>query len=126
VTFGKTIKQAYLQVIAVTGASTSSPVAQSAFATMTGTTQSNPATANLSSTPNGANGELIYWNSNQSLTASSSWSTSSSIILVSGSTAAAGPGSEAAFAGAPPQQTESLNMGSNKTWGTIAVELSHG
>ena len=51
VTFAKTIKQAYFEVIAVTGADTSSPVAQSAFAKMTGTTASNPATANLSSAP---------------------------------------------------------------------------
>jgi hypothetical protein len=126
VTFGKTIKQAYLKVIAVTGASTSSPVAQSAFPTMTGTTASNPATANLSSAPNSSNGELIFWNSTQSVTAASSWSSSSSITLVASSGNAAGPGSDGVFGGAPPQQTESLNMGGNHTWATIAVELNHG
>jgi hypothetical protein len=126
VTFAKTIKQAYLEVIAGQGASTSSPVAQNAFATMTGTTQSNPATANLSSAPDPSNGELIYWTGGQSLTATSSWSSSSSITLVSGTTNAGANGSQGTFGGAPPQQTESLNMGGNKLWGTIAVELNHG
>jgi len=126
VTFGKTIKQGYFEVVAVTGVSTSSPVAQSAFATMTGTTASNPATANLSSAPSASNGELIFWNSTQKLTAASSWSSSSSITLVSSSGNAANQGSVGTFAGAPPQQTESLNMGSSKTWATVAVELNHG
>jgi hypothetical protein len=126
VTFGKTIKQAYFELIAVTGASTSSPVAQSAFATMTGTTASNPATANLSSTPNAANGELILWNSTGNLAAASSWSSSSSVTLVSGSNSKAASGSVGVFGGAPPQQTESLSMGASKTWATIAVELNHG
>jgi trimeric autotransporter adhesin len=126
VTFGNTIKQAYLQVIAVTGASTSSPVAQSAFPTMTGTTTSNPASANLASAPSSSNGELIYWNSTGNATAASTWSSSSSITLVSSSTTAAAKGSVGVFGGAPPQQSESLNMGGNKTWATIAVELNHG
>jgi hypothetical protein len=126
VTFGKTIKQAYLKVIAVTGASTSSPVAQSAFPTMTGTTQSNPASANLSSAPSSSNGELIFWNSTGNATAASTWSSSSSITLVSSSGSAGASGSEGVFGGAPPQQSESLNMGGNKTWATIAVELNHG
>ncbi len=126
VTFAKTTRQIYLEVIAVQGASTGSPVAQSAFATMSGTTQSNPATANLSSTPNPSNGELIYWTGGQSLTATSSWSSSTSIALVTGTTNASANGSQAVFGGAPPQQTESLNMGGNKLWGTVAVELNHG
>jgi hypothetical protein len=126
VTFGKTIKQAYVEVIAVTGAGTSSPVAQSAFSTMTGTTTSNPATANLSGAPNSSNGELIFWNSTGNATAASTWSSSSSITLVSSSGSAGASGSEGVFGGAPPQQSESLNMGGNKTWATIAVELTHG
>jgi hypothetical protein len=93
---------------------------------MTGTTASNPASANLTNAPNGSNGELIYWNSTQSVTAASGWSSSSSITLVSGSGSAASTGSHGTFGGAPPQQTESLNMGASKTWGTIAVELNHG
>jgi hypothetical protein len=125
-TFAKTIKQAYFEVIAVSGASTSSPVAQNAFAQMTGTTTSNPATANLSSAPNSASGELIFWNSTQSVTAASGWSSSSAITLVASSGNAAGSGSVGTFAGVPPQQTESLSMGGNHTWATIAVELNHG
>jgi hypothetical protein len=126
VTFGKTIKQAHVEVIAVTGASTSSPVAQSAFATMTGTTASNPASANLSSAPNAANGELVFWNSTGNATAASTWSSSSSITLVSSSGSAGPSGSIGVFGGAPPQQSESLSMGGNKTWATVAVELNHG
>jgi hypothetical protein len=126
VTFGKTITKAGFEIIAVAGASTSSPVAQSAFPTMTGTTTSNPATANLSSAPNPANGELIYWNSTMNVTPASGWSSSSSLTLVPGSGSASGPGSAGVFGGAPPQQTESLNMGGNHTWATVAVELNHG
>jgi hypothetical protein len=126
VTFAKTIKQAYFEVIAVAGASTSAPVAQSAFPTMTGTTASNPATANLSSAPNSANGELIFWNSTQSVNPASSWSSSPALTLLTNSDNAAASGSVGTFSGAPAQQTESLNTGANHTWATIAVELNHG
>jgi hypothetical protein len=126
VTFAKTIKQGYLEVIAVTGADTSSPVVQSAFAKMTGTTASNPAAANLASAPDPSNGELIFWNSTQSVTAASSWSSSSALTVVTSTNVAAASGSVGTFAGAPAQQTESLNMGSSKTWATVAVELNSG
>ena len=127
VTFAKTIKQGYLEVIAVQGASTSSPVAQSALATTTGTTTSNPATANLTNAPSGSNGELIYWNSGSNFAATSITSSSSSITFVSGTSNAGANGSQGVFGGAPAQQTESLTTGTTKTlWGTIAVELNHG
>jgi hypothetical protein len=126
VTFAKTIKQAYFGVIAVTGADTTSPVTQSAFAKMTGTTAGNPATASLSSAPDPSNGELVFWNSTQSVTAASSWSSSAALTVVASTNVAATNGSVGTFAGAPAQQTESLNMGSSKTWATVAVELNSG
>jgi hypothetical protein len=45
---------------------------------------------------------------------------------VTSSNVAAGSGSVGTFAGAPPQQTESLNMGAKHTWATVAVELNSG
>lgn len=122
-TFAKTIKQAYIQVIAVKGAA-SSPIAQNAFATMTGTTASNPATANLPSAPDARDGELVYWTSDQSVATPTS--SSSAITFLASTSSAATSGSQSIFGGAPAQQTESLTMSAAKTWGTIALEIKHG
>jgi hypothetical protein len=126
VTFAKTIKTAYLEVIAVTGADTSSPVTQSAFGKMTGTTPSTAASANLSSAPDPSDGEVVFWNSTQSVTAASSWSSSSALTVLASTNVAGASGSVGTFGGAPAQQTESLNMGASHTWATIAVELNQG
>jgi hypothetical protein len=122
--FAKTTTRAYIQVIAVKGATTGNPIAQNAFASMTGTTASNPATANLSSAPDASNGELIYWTSDQNVATPTS--SSSSITFLTGTSTAATSGSQSVFGGAPPQQTESLSMGASRTWGTIALEINHG
>jgi hypothetical protein len=69
---------------------------------------------------------VVFWNSTQSATAASSWSSSSALTLVPSTNSAGGSGSVGTFAGAPPQQTESLNMGAKHTWATAAVELNSG
>jgi hypothetical protein len=128
ITLAKATTQDYLEVVAVTGANTSSPVVTTneAFAVSGGsaasTTPTNPATATLGA-PALGDAELIFWSSAQSLTPSS---ITSPFAAVASTATANTNGSDELFDGAPATPSPiSIQMTSARNWGTIALEINH-
>jgi hypothetical protein len=117
VTFANKPKQAYVQVIQLSGNDTSNPIAQSAYATGNNT---NPYTANLPAAPlAGTNFDVYFLDANEDLGGSAPTGTPAVTNLVY---AHAGAGSAATYFKGTPSQNESF-AGSNKHWATMAVEI---
>jgi hypothetical protein len=108
----------------VAGNSTSTPVVTSneGFHTITGTTKSSTAVCDLPSAPTTGSFELAWFSSGENV--STPTSSNAAIASVAGSHQAGGGGTVDLFSGAA-QQTESLSLGANRTWGTISLEINH-
>jgi hypothetical protein len=116
VTFVKTIHQAYLQVIKLSGNNLSTPIAQSAYASGNNT---NPYTANLPSPPIApTNFDVYFLDANENLGATVPIGTPAvtNLIYVPGS------GTAGTYFANTPSQNESF-AGANHHWATIAVEI---
>jgi hypothetical protein len=131
ITLSKTTSQAYLQVISVTGANTTTPISTSneGFSVSGGsapsTTTSATATATLPSSPAAGDAEIIFWSSDSKNGTSAPSSSSAWIGPVSGTFSAATNGSEAVYAGGGTSSTLSLGLSGSQHWGTIALEIKH-
>jgi hypothetical protein len=121
VTFVKIPKQAYVQVVQLSGNDTSNPIAQSAYASSgSGNTQSNPYTANLPAPPlAGTNYDLYFLNASEDLGGSAPTGTPAATNLIY---VHAGGGTAGTYFDGTPSQNQSF-AGSNHHWGTIAVEI---
>jgi len=117
--------QAWLQVVELGCNDTSNPIAQSAYSTISGTTQSNPYTANLPAGPiQATNFDVYFVNAHENITAvpgATPTPTPATLTLQSGG----GGGTADTFWASTPRQNESFNTSpsSSKHWGTIAVEI---
>jgi hypothetical protein len=120
VTFALKPKQAYLQVVQLSGNDTSNPIAQSAYASSPGTSNTNPYTANLPAPPlAGTNFDVYFLNASEDLGGSVPTGTPAVTNLIY---VHAGGGTAGTYAAGTPSQNESF-AGSNHHWGTIAVEI---
>src|SRR5205807_10077015 len=115
--FVQTIHQASVQVIQLNGNDTSSPIAQSAYATGNNT---NPYTANLPAPPVApTNFDVYFLDANESLGGSPPTGTPAvtNLFYVAG-----GSGTAGTYFANTPSQNESF-AGPNHHWATIAVEI---
>ena len=128
VTFGNTIKHAFLDIVQIKGLSNSPPIVSSteglavSGGSAASTATSNPATANLGGSPSGADAELIFLASQSDFGASTPTLSSAGGFTSLVSTDSSN-GSRAIYRGLVTN-TESLTMGSNQNWGTMALELN--
>ena len=121
VTFVNTISRAFLQVVELCGNDTSNPIAQSAYATIVGTTPSHPYTANLPAAPLAStNFDVYFLNAQDEFGGSTGPPGTPAVtyLLYQHSGAAAGTSFKDT-----PSQNESFDNGSTHRWGTIAVEI---
>ncbi len=127
ITFAKPTSQSYLEVIAVTGASATTPIVTGndglavSGGSASSTATSSTATASLPASAAPGDAQLVWWSSDAK---NGSGAPTSAIALVSGSYASATNGSQALYGGAPSTSL-SLGLSSAQHWGTIAVEVKH-
>jgi hypothetical protein len=111
---GSTNQETTVEVIQLSGNSTSTPIAQSPNASGTAT----PATATLTS-PNSLNGEIVLVGVNQQVTITAP-SGFSQLDTQSGTGFANG-----SYIDSSAQASSSFGLSSNQPWGTIALEINH-
>jgi hypothetical protein len=117
VTFVKKTNQAYVQVIQLSGNDTSTPIAQSAYATGNNT---NPYTANLPAAPLAStNFDVYFLDAKEDISPSAPTGTPAVTNLIYQHSPS---GSAASYFAGTPSQNESF-AGANKHWATIAVEI---
>jgi hypothetical protein len=110
-----------INLIRLQGNSTTTPILTANVGKATGTATS--ATANLPNAPSGADAGLVFLSAQQGLglpapTASPAMSN----VFYSQQTA----GTMGIYSKVPASQSESFGVGSNRIWGTIALEINHG
>jgi hypothetical protein len=119
VTFAKNTHEAYLQVIELSGNNVSNPIAQSAYASGNNT---NPYTANLPAPPSSGDNEVAFLSAHEDLGGNALPATPAGMVNLVYKHA--GGGSAGSYTNPTATQNTSFS-GSNKHWGTIAVEINH-
>ena len=118
VTFVKTIHQAYLQVIKLSGNNISTPIAQSAY--ISG--NNNSYTANLPASPSSGDQEVVFLSAGGDTGGATPAATPSMTNLLYKH---AGSGSATSYARSNATQNTSFSGGNSVNWGTIAVDINH-
>jgi hypothetical protein len=123
ITFAQSTTRAYIEIIAIGGANTATPVvtANEGFASGSSAT----ATANLPGTPSDGNAEVVFWTADSNNGNNNDPTSSSALIApLSGVYTNNSTGTDDVFTGSPPQTTLSLTQNGTRSWGTIALEIS--
>src|SRR5205823_6636104 len=129
ITLTNTASQAYVEVIAVSGAMDTAAgfvATGNEGVANNGTTANTTATAALPAAPAGASGEIVFWSgdANNGTSAPTVGSGAPYITAITGAYQHATNGSEAVYGGGAGTATVSLTN-TSMHWGTIALEVKH-